>query len=121
MRAAPRALSSGWDAMDSSKLSIALLELFCALGFVVGGIVIGFCFGGLIGPRLFGHGGQGLEEIGAMLNGAIFGAVLGVLAAITAIFRLPRERRQRFATSALALAALTAFFTGVVVQRFGGW
>ena len=55
------------------KLSVALLEAFCALGFVVCGVVLGFCFGGLIGPRLFSHGGQGLEEIGAMLNGAILG------------------------------------------------
>ena len=54
--------------MDS-KLSIALLEAFCALGFVVCGVV----------------------------------------------------RRQRFATSALALAALTALFTAIVVQRFGAW
>jgi hypothetical protein len=107
--------------MDSSKLSIALLEVFCALGFVVGGVVMGFCFGGLIGPRLFSHGGQGLEEIGAMLNGAILGAALGVAAAVAAIFRLPRPRRQRFATGALALAALTALFTAVAVQRFGAW
>ncbi len=107
--------------MESSKLSVALLEAFCALGFVVGGVVVGFCFWGLIGPRLFGHGGQGLEEIGAMLNGAIVGAVLGVIGALAALFRLPRDRRQRFATSALALAALTALFTAVVVQRFGGW
>lgn len=107
--------------MDSSKLSVALLEVFCALGFIVGGVVMGFCFGGLIGPRLFSHGGHGLEEIGAMLNGAILGAALGVLAAVAAIFRLPRERRQRFATSALALAALTALFTAVAVQRFGAW
>ena len=107
--------------MDSWKVSVALLEVFCALGFVVGGVVLGFCFGGLIGPRLFGRGGQGLEEIGAMLNGAILGAVLGIAAALAAIFRLSRARRQRFATSAMALAALTALFTAVVVQRFGGW
>jgi hypothetical protein len=107
--------------MDSSKVSVALLEVFCALGFVVGGVVLGFCFGGLIGPRLFGHGGQGLEEIGAMLNGAILGAVLGVAASAAAILRLSRARRQRFATSAMALAALTALFTAMVVQRFGGW
>lgn len=107
--------------MDSGKVSVALLELFCAVGFVVGGVVVGFCFGGLIGPRLFSHGGQGLEEIGAMLNGAILGAACGVVAAIVAIFRLTRERRQRFATSVLALAARTALFTAVVVQRFGGF
>jgi len=107
--------------MDSSKLSIALLEVFCALGFVVCGVVLGFCFGGLIGPRLMHHAGQGLAEIGAMLNGAIVGAVLGSLAAAAAFFRLPRERRQRLATSALALAALTAWFTAVMVQRFDAW
>lgn len=107
--------------MDSSKLSIALLEVFCALGFVVCGVVLGFCFGGLLGPRLVDHGGQGLAEVGAMLNGAIVGTLLGVLVAIGAIFRLSRSRRQRFATSALALAALTALFTAVAVQRFGAW
>ena len=106
--------------MDS-KLSVALLEAFCALGFVVCGVVLGFCFGGLIGPRLLNHGGQGLEEIGAMLNGAILGTLLGVLAAVVAFFRVSRARRQRLATSALALAALTALFTGLVVQRFNGW
>jgi hypothetical protein len=106
--------------MDS-KLSIALLEAFCALGFVVGGVVLGFCFGGLIGPRLIDHGGQGLAEVGAMLNGAVVGAALGVVAAVAAFFRLSRARRQRLATSALALAALTALFTAVMVQRFGAW
>jgi hypothetical protein len=109
------------SAMDSSKLSIALLEAFCALGFVVCGVVLGFCFGGLLGPRLVDHGGQGLAEVGAMLNGAIAGTVLGTLAALVAFFRLSRARRQRFATSALALAALTALFTAVAVQRFGAW
>jgi hypothetical protein len=44
-----------------------------------------------------------------------------VLSAVTAFFRVTRERRQRLATSALALAALTALFTGLVVQRFNGW
>jgi peptidoglycan/LPS O-acetylase OafA/YrhL len=104
-----------------SKLSVALLEAFCALGFVVCGVVLGFCFGGLIGPRLMNHGGQGLAEIGAMLNGAILGTVLGALAAVAAFFKASRSRRQRLATSALALAALTALFTALVVQRFNGW
>ena len=104
-----------------SKLSIALLEAFCALGFVVCGVVVGFCLGGLVGARLVVHGGQGLAEVGAMLNGAILGTVLGVAAAALAFFRLSRERRQRLATSALALAALTALFTAVAVQRFGAW
>ena len=106
--------------MDS-KLSIALLEVFCALGFVVCGVVLGFCFGGLIGPRLIDHGGQGLAEVGAMLNGAVLGTALGVGAAVAAFFLLSRPRRQRLATSALALAALTALFTAVMVQRFGAW
>lgn len=107
--------------MDSSKLSVALLEAFCALGFVVCGVVLGFCFGGLIGPRLVDHGGQGLAEVGSMLNGAILGTALGVLAAAVAFWRLSRARRQRVATSALALAALTALFTAFMVQRFGAW
>src|SRR5690349_166474 len=102
--------------MSSWKLSIALLEVFCALGFVVCGVVLGFSFGGLILPRLFSP--HGLTEVGTLFNGAIFGSVLGVAAAAAAIWRLPRARRQRFATSALALAALTALFTAVVVQRF---
>jgi hypothetical protein len=104
--------------MSSWKLSVALLEVFCALGFVVCGVVLGFSFGGLILPRLLGSGGRGLTEVGALLNGAILGSVLGLAAAVAAIWRLPRARRQRFATSALALAALTALFTAVVVQRF---
>jgi hypothetical protein len=107
--------------MDYSKLSIALLEAFCALGFVVCGVVLGFCFGGLIAPRLMHHAGQGLAEIGGMLNGAVVGATLGSLAAAAAFFRLPRAPRQRLATSALALAALTALFTAVMVQRFDAW
>ena len=107
--------------MDARKLSVALLEVFCALGFVVCGVVLGFCFGGLIGPRLFRHGGQGLAEIGAMLNGAILGTVLGFGSAVAAFFRLSRPRRQRLATSALALAAVTALFTAIMVQRFDAW
>jgi len=106
--------------MDS-KFSIALLEVFCGLGFVVCGVVMGFCFGGLIGPRLLGHGGQGLADASALLNGALLGTALGVAAAVAAFFRLSRMLRQRFATSALALAALTALFTAIVVQRFGAW
>jgi len=104
-----------------SKFSIALLEVFCALGFVVCGVVLGFCLGGLVGTRLVDHGGQGVAELGALLNGAILGTVLGVAAAAAAFFGLSRARRQRFATSALALAALTALFTAVAVQRFGAW
>jgi phosphotransferase system glucose/maltose/N-acetylglucosamine-specific IIC component len=42
-------------------------------------------------------------------------------AAVAAFFKTSRSRRQRLATSALALAALTALFTGLVVQRFNGW
>lgn len=107
--------------MDPSKLSVALLEAFCALGFVVCGVVLGFCFGGLIGPRLMHHAGQGFSEIGAMLNGAIIGTAGGLLAAIAAFFKLQLARRQRLATSALALAAVTALFTAVMVQRFDAW
>lgn len=118
--AADSAALSSRLAMSPSKLSEALLEAFCALSFVAGGLVLGFCFGGLIGPRLL-HRGQGLAEIGAMLNGAIVGTFLGVLSAVCARQWLTSVRRQRFATSALALAALTAFFTAVVVQRFGAW
>jgi hypothetical protein len=106
--------------MNSTKVSIALLEAFCALGFVVCGVVLGFCIGGL-GPRLLSHDEQGLVALGGMLIGAILGTLLGVVAAAAAFFRLSRARRQRFATSALALAALTALFTAMVVQRFGAW
>jgi hypothetical protein len=106
--------------MDS-KLSIALLEAFCASGFIVCGVVLGFCFGGLIGPRLLGHGAQGSAEVGAMLNSAVLGSALGVAAAVAALLRLSRPSRQRLATTALALAALTALFTALMVQRFGAW
>lgn len=106
--------------MDS-KLSVALLELFCALGFIVGGLVLGLCCIGLIGPLLVHHGGADLEELGAMLSGAIGGTLLGALAALAALFGASRPRRQRLATLALALAALTALFTGLVMQRFGGY
>jgi hypothetical protein len=106
--------------MDS-KLSVALLEAFCALGFIVCGVVLGFCFGGLIGPRLVNHGGQGLEPIGSMFNGMILGTLSGFGAALLAFFRLSRAKRQRLATSALALAALTALFTALVVQHFNVW
>jgi hypothetical protein len=107
--------------MDPSKLSIALLEASCALGFLACGVVLSFCFGGLIGPRLMHHGAPSLAELGAMFQWAIWGAVLGSVAAVTAFVGLPPERRQRWATSALALAALTALFTAVVVQRFDAW
>jgi len=107
--------------MDLSKLSVALLEAFCALSFVVCGVVVGFCLGGLVAPRFLGHGGQGLEEIGMMFNGAILGAGLGIALAVVAALRLPRERRQRFATSALALAAVTALFTAIAIKRFHLW
>lgn len=107
--------------MDPSKLSIALFEASCALGFLACGVVLGFCFGGLIGPRLMHQAGAGLAQMGAMLHGTILGGVLGSSVAVAAFFRLPRARRQRLATSALALAALTALFTAVMVQRFDAW
>jgi len=107
--------------MSTWKLSVALLEVFCALGFVVCGVVLGFSFGGLIVPRLFNRGGPSLTEVGTLLNGAIWGTVLGVAAAVLAILRLSRARRQRLATSALALAAVTALFTGLMVQHFSPW
>jgi hypothetical protein len=108
--------------MDPSKLSIALFEASCALGFLACGVVLGFCFGGLIGPRLLLHqAGAGLAQVGAMLHGTILGGVLGSSVAVAAFFKLPRARRQRLATSALALAALTALFTAVMVQRFDAW
>ena len=107
--------------MGSWKLSVALLEVFCALGFVVCGVVLGFSFGGLLLPRLFSHGGPVLAEAGALLDGAILGTLLGVVAAVLALLRLSRASRQRLATSALALAALTALFTGLVVQHFSAW
>jgi len=106
--------------MSAWKLSIALLEVFCALGFVVCGVVLGFSFGGLILPRLFSRG-PGVTEVAALFNGAILGTVLGVAAAVLAILRLSRARRQRLATSALALAAVTALFTGLMVQHFSAW
>jgi hypothetical protein len=105
--------------MDS-KLSVALLEVFCALAFVVCGTLLGLCFIGLIGPRLMHRGGHGSEELEAMLGGAIAGTLLGVLAALLALFGASRPRRQRLATGALALAALTALFSALVLQRFGG-
>ena len=107
--------------MSAWKLSVALLEVFCALGFVVCGVVLGFSFGGLILPRLFSRGGPGVTEVAALFNGAILGTVLGVAAAVLAILRLSRARRQRLATSALALAAVTALFTGLMVQHFSAW
>ncbi len=106
--------------MDS-KLSIALLEVFCGLSFVVGGVVLGFCAGWLGSPLAYPHDAQGLMRGMAVLCGAIVGALLGISGAGVAYFRLSRGRRQRVATSVLALAALTALFTGVAVQHFNYW
>jgi hypothetical protein len=53
--------------------------------------------------------------------GAVVGALLGISGAVLAYFRLVRERRQRVATTALALAALTALFTAIAVQHFNYW
>ncbi len=106
--------------MDS-KLSIALLEVFCGLSFVVCGVVLGFCVGWLGSPLLFPHDAQGLMRGLAVLSGAIVGALLGISGAVAAYFRLSRERRQRVATTALALAAVTALFTAVAVQHFNYW
>src|SRR3954471_7108130 len=121
-RRAPR-VRDGYiqDSRMDSKLSIALLEIFCGLSFVVCGVVLGFCVGWLGSPLLFPHDEQGLMRGLAVLCGAIVGALLGILGAAVAYFRLVRERRQRVATTALALAALTALFTAVAVQHFNYW
>ena len=104
--------------MDSSKWSIALLEASCALGFVACGVVLGFCFGGLLGPLLVN---PDVQSVAALRGSAAVGTLFGAAAAVAAYFRLSRARRQWLATNALALAAVTAFFTAVVVQRFATW
>ncbi len=106
--------------MDS-KLSIALLEVFCGLSFVVSGVVLGFSVGWLGSPLFYPRDEQGLMRGLAVLCGAIVGALLGISGAGVAYFRLSRARRQRVATSVLALAALTALFTAVAVQHFNYW
>ena len=121
----PRALTASNEYIEGSrmdsKLSIALLEIFCGLSFVVCGVVLGFCVGWLGSPLVFPHDEQGLMRGLAVMSGAVVGTLLGISAALLVYFRLVRERRQRVATTVLALAALTALFTAVAVQHFNYW
>jgi hypothetical protein len=104
----------------ASKLVSAFVELSCFASFVACGLVVGFCAGGLFGPALFGRGGQGLEELGFMFNGAILGAGAGLLVALFAL-RLPRERRRRLGVLAVVLGGSTAAVTALAVNLFNAW
>jgi uncharacterized membrane protein YeaQ/YmgE (transglycosylase-associated protein family) len=106
--------------MDS-KLSVWLLEVFCGLSFVVGGVVLGFCAGWLGSPLIFRHDDMGLMRGLAVLSGAVVGALVGITVAAAAYFGFSREQRQHGATIALALAASTAMFTAVAAQHFNYW
>lgn len=102
-------------------LQLMLAEALCFAGFVLGGVVMGFCLGGLLGPRLFGRGGQGLEELGFMFNGAILGGGLGAVAAVAAVVGLRRPLRRRLAGFVGVMAGLTALVTAIAVRYFDAW
>ena len=103
-----------------SKPLFFFVELLCFTSFVLCGLVVGFCAGGLFGPALFGRGGQGLEELGFMFNGAILGAGAGLLVALFAL-RSPRERRRRLAVIAVVIGTATAGLTALAVNLFNAW
>ncbi len=105
---------------EMKKVVTVLIELLCFASFVACGVVVGFCAGGLFGPRLLGRGGQGLEELGFMFNGAILGALAG---AVTGLFtlRLPRNRRRNLAVLAVGIGASSAGLTALAVKLFNAW
>jgi hypothetical protein len=104
----------------ASKLISLFVELLCFASFVACGLVVGFCAGGLFGPALFGRGGQGLEELGFMFNGAILGAGAGLVFALAAL-RFPPSRRKRLAVTAVAIGAASAGLTAIAVNVFNAW
>jgi hypothetical protein len=97
-----------------------LVEVLCFASFVGCGLVVGFCAGGLFGPRLFGRGGQGLEELGFMFNGAILGAGAGVITALLTL-RMQRVRRRNLAVLAVLVGASSAALTALAVKLFNAW
>jgi hypothetical protein len=70
--------------------------------------VLGFCLGGLLGPRLFGSGGgHGLAELGYLFGGAALGLLAGIAVGVVGLVR-KWEPVLRFIVSASLGVGATA-------------
>jgi hypothetical protein len=99
-----------------------LLSLLFAAWLSAAGLVIGFCLGGLLGPRLFGTmGGHGLGDLGYLFNGALLGILVGaIVGGRGALVWTPRQQGRVAAWAGLA-GAVTAGGTAVLVKVFHAW
>lgn len=99
-----------------------LLALLFALWLGAAGVVIGFCLGGLVGPRIFGDlGGHGLGNLAHLFRGAIFGGILGLLVGIRGVLRWTSRQRGRAALWIGLAALVCAGITALLVDNFGAW
>lgn len=100
----------------------ALLSIFFAAWLAAVGLVIGFCLGGLLGPRLFGSmGGHGLGDIGYLFNGALLGILVGtILGGRGALVWTPQQQKRVAAWAGLA-GVVTAGVTAFLVNVFHAW
>lgn len=98
-------------------------RFFFAVLFVVtmtlSALVVGFCAGGLL-HAAFGRS-EGLADLGAMFNGAIVGALLGLVTSLLLLWRASPQTRLRVGISALGIAAFGALGTWIAVSMFGAW
>ena len=86
------------------------------------GLVIGFCLGGLLGPRLFGsQGGHGLGDLAYLFGGAIFGSVVGLAFGIGYAARSTPQQQARVAAWTGLAGVLVAGATAVLVNVFHAW
>ena len=98
------------------------LDLFFVAWLMAAGVVVGFCFGGLLGERLFGaRGGHGLGNLGYLFDGAFLGGAAGAVVSGRGILAWEPRRRWRVAVGLTLAAVLVGGGTWLRVNLFGGW
>jgi hypothetical protein len=86
------------------------------------GLVIGFCLGGLLGPRLFGSkGGHGLGDLGYLFEGAILGCVAGAILGVRGVRVWTPQQQGRVAAWAGLAGVVIAGGTAVLVNVLHVW
>jgi hypothetical protein len=99
-----------------------LLSILFVAWLAAAGLVIGFCLGGLLGPRLFGsQGGHGLGDLMYLFYGAIFGAVVGLALGIRGVSGLTPQQQARVAAWTGLAGVVFAGVTAVLVNVFHAW
>ena len=99
-----------------------LLSIFFVAWLAAAGLVIGFCLGGLLGPRIFGsQGGHGLGDLAYLFGGAILGGVIGLAFGIGYTSRSTLQQQGRVGAWTGLAGGVIAGVTAVLVNVFHAW